>query len=72
VVQNGDARNNQTVKAEGVHSLDNRGEVCLEEEVERRREAGMSAGEIARDMGVDPGWVEALISAWGDSPEDEY
>ena len=52
--------------------MDNRGEVCLEEEVERRREAGMSAGEIARDMGVDPGWVEALISAWGDSPEDEY
>ena len=29
----------------------------------------MSAGEIAQDMGVDPGWVEALISAWEDPPE---
>ncbi|MBA2346006.1 MAG: hypothetical protein H0V83_13090 [Rubrobacter sp.] len=51
--------------------MDNRGEVCLQEEVERRRNSGMSAGEIARDMGVDPGWVEALISAWEDPPADD-
>ena len=51
--------------------MDNRGEVCLEEEVERRRNSGMSANEIARDMGVDPGWVEALISGWEDPPSDD-
>jgi len=51
--------------------MDNQGEVCLEEEVERRRNLGMSAGEIARDMGVDPGWVESLISTWEDPLEDD-
>ncbi len=42
--------------------LDNRGEVCLEEEVERRRRAGMAPEEIAREMGLDPGWVESLVA----------
>jgi hypothetical protein len=42
--------------------LDNRGEVCLEEEVERRRRSGMSTEEIAQDMGVDPAWVQSLVS----------
>ncbi len=42
--------------------LDNKGEVCLEEEVEKRRRSGMSTGEIAQDMGVDPVWVESLVS----------
>jgi hypothetical protein len=42
--------------------LDNRGEVCLEEEVEKRRRSGMSTDEIAQDMGVDPAWVESLPS----------
>jgi len=42
--------------------LDNKGEVCLEEEVERRRRSGMSTDEIAQDMGVDPAWVESLVS----------
>jgi hypothetical protein len=37
-------------------------EVCLEEEVERLRSSGMSAAEISREMGVDEGWVEQLIS----------
>jgi hypothetical protein len=46
------------------------GEVCLEEEVERLRRTGMSAAEISREMGVDRGWVEALISSWGEGPED--
>jgi hypothetical protein len=45
------------------------GEVCLEEEVERLRRSGMSAAEISRTMGVDQGWVEALISSWGEGPE---
>jgi hypothetical protein len=42
--------------------LGNRGEVCLEEEVEKRRRSGMSTDEIAQDMGVDPAWVESLVS----------
>ena len=42
--------------------MDNKGEVCLEEEVERRRRSGMSTDEIAQDMGVDPAWVEGLLS----------
>ena len=37
-------------------------EVCLEEEVERRRRSGMSAAEISRTMGVDESWVEQVIS----------
>jgi hypothetical protein len=48
--------------------VDNGGEVCLEEEVERLRRSGMSAVEISRTMGVDQAWVEALISAWGEEP----
>ena len=42
--------------------MEDRREVCLEEEVERLRGSGMSAAEISRTMGVDEGWVEQLIS----------
>lgn len=42
--------------------MDNKGEVCLEEEVEKRRRSGMSTEEIAQDMGVDPAWVQGLVS----------
>ncbi len=49
-----------------VRNLEDHREVCLEEEVERLRRSGMSAAEISRTMGVDRGWVEALISTWGD------
>ena len=48
--------------------MDNKGEVCLEEEVDKRRRSGMSADEIAQDMGVEPAWVESLISMW--EPKD--
>jgi hypothetical protein len=41
-------------------------EVCLEEEVERLRRSGLSTREIAREMGVDEGWVESLISLSAD------
>jgi len=52
--------------------MEDRGEVCLEEEVERLRRSGMSVAEISQKMGVDEGWVEALISAWGEgSPAEE-
>jgi hypothetical protein len=48
------------------------GEVCLEEEVERLRRSGMSVAEISQDLGVDQGWVEALISSWGErDPAEE-
>ncbi len=46
----------------GGANLEDRSEVCLEEEVERLRRSGMSTREIAREMGVDEGWVETLIS----------
>ncbi len=42
--------------------MDGKGEVCLEEEVEKRRRSGMSTEEIAQDMGVDPAWVQSLVS----------
>jgi hypothetical protein len=53
--------------------LDNRGEVCLEEEVEKRRRSGMSTEEIAQDMGVDPAWVQSLVSMMegGESSAEE-
>lgn len=48
------------------------GEVCLEEEVERLRRSGMSVAEISQNLGVDQGWVEALISSWGErDPAEE-
>lgn len=49
---------------EGRYPLENEGEVCLEEEVGRMRRSGMSKAEIAETMGVDPTWVESLISMW--------
>ncbi len=42
--------------------MEDRREVCLEEEVAHLRRSGMSTREIARTMGVDEGWVEALVS----------
>ncbi len=42
--------------------MDSKGEVCLEEEVEKRRRSGMSTEEIAQDMGVDPAWVQSLVA----------
>ncbi len=57
-----------------VRDLDDRREVCLEEEVERLRRSGMSTPEIAREMGVDEGWVESLISMSPDegSPAEDH
>jgi hypothetical protein len=49
--------------------LENGGEVCLEEEVERRWRAGMMPEEIAREMGVDPSWVESLVARLPDEGE---
>lgn len=49
--------------------MENGGEVCLEEEVERLRRSGMSAAEISRTMGVDQSWVEDLISGVSDEED---
>jgi hypothetical protein len=46
--------------------LEDRREVCLEEEVARLRRSGMSARESSLEMGVDEGWVESLISMSAD------
>ena len=51
----------------GAKNMEDRREVCLEEEVARLRRSGMSTREIAREMGLDEGWVEGLISL----PADE-
>ena len=57
---------------EGRCVLENKGEVCLEEEVEHMRRSGMSTTEIAQKMGVDPSWVESLVSMWeGAEPSAE-
>ena len=45
-----------------MQTLENKGEVCLEEEVDRLRRSGMSTDDIAHQMGVDPSWVESLVS----------
>ncbi len=45
--------------------MDNGGEVCLEEEVERLRRSGMSTVEIAQKMGVDRSWVQSIVSMSG-------
>jgi DNA-directed RNA polymerase specialized sigma24 family protein len=46
-----------------------RGELCLAEEVERLRRQGFSDEEVASRLGVDVGWVETLISPGEDEPE---
>jgi hypothetical protein len=48
--------------------MEDRGEVCLAEEVERLRKLGISDGEIAGRLGVDAGWVETLVSPGNDEP----
>ena len=43
--------------------MEDRGEVCLAEEVERFRRLGLSDGEIASKMGVDASWVATVVSS---------
>jgi hypothetical protein len=52
-------------------SLEDRGEVCLAEEVERYRRLGLSDGEIASRLGVDVTWVETVVSSGKDEPDTE-
>ena len=46
--------------------MQERGEVCLAEEVERLRKLGLSDEEVASRLGVDAGWVETLVSPGDD------
>ena len=48
--------------------MEERGEVCLAEEVERLRRFGISDDEVASRLGVDVGWVETLVSPGEDDP----
>jgi hypothetical protein len=51
--------------------LEDRGEVCLAEEVERLRRLDLSDAEIASRIGVDASWVETLVSSAEDEPTPE-
>lgn len=42
--------------------MQDRGELCLAEEVERLRQLGLSDEEVASRLGVDVSWVETLVS----------
>jgi predicted transposase YdaD len=42
--------------------VQDRGELCLAEEVERLRQLGLSDEEVASRLGVDVSWVETLVS----------
>ena len=51
--------------------MDERGEVCLAEEVERLRRLGLSDEEVASRMGVDVSWIETLVSPGEDEADSE-
>ena len=42
--------------------MEERGELCLAEKVERLRQLGLSDEEVAGRLGVDASWVETLVS----------
>lgn len=46
--------------------MENRGEVCLEEEVDRLRRSGMSVQEISDSMGLEPAWVAEQVEMISD------
>ena len=51
--------------------MEERGEVCTAEEVERLRRLGLSDEEVARRLGVDAAWVESVISPGEDETTAE-
>lgn len=46
--------------------MENRGEVCLEEEVDRLRRSGMSVQEISTSLGLEPVWVAEIVEMMPD------
>ena len=51
--------------------MQDRGELCLAEEVERLRQLGLPDEEVASRLGVDVRWVETLISPGEDEPDPD-
>ncbi|MBA2713699.1 MAG: hypothetical protein H0U55_09135 [Rubrobacteraceae bacterium] len=51
--------------------MEERGEVCLAEEVERLRRLGLPDEEVASRIGVDVSWVATLISPGEDEPNPD-
>ena len=53
--------------------MENRGEVCLEEEVDRLRRSGMSVQEISASLGLEPAWVTEIVEMMPEeeSPDEE-
>jgi hypothetical protein len=49
--------------------VEERGEVCLAEEVEHLRRLGLTDEEVASRMGVDVSWVQTLISPGEDEAD---
>lgn len=41
--------------------MEDRGEVCLEEEVARLRRLGMSVQAISDSMGLEQAWVDSVV-----------
>lgn len=41
--------------------MEDRGEVCLEEEVDRLRRSGMSVQAISDSMGLEQAWVASVV-----------
>lgn len=50
--------------------MENHGEVCLQEEVDRLRRSGMSVQEISDFMGLHPAWVETVVEMLPDEEQD--
>ena len=50
--------------------MENRGEICLEEEVDRLRRSGMSVQEISDSTGLEPAWVASVVEMLPDEEPD--
>ena len=46
--------------------MENRGEVCLEEEVDRLRRSGMGVQEISDSLGLEPTWIAEIVEMMPD------
>ena len=52
--------------------MESHGEVCLEEEVDRLRQTGMSVKDISDATGLEPAWISSVVEMMPDeAPEPE-
>lgn len=49
--------------------MEGRGEVCLEEEVDRLRRSGLSVQEISEATGLESAWVASVVEMLPDEEE---